>query len=75
MTVSAVNAHFAVTQLVFGQANRGFTLGALQTPVEYKRLLLVANDAANLHTAKRPTVTERINSFQHAGFTAAVSAD
>ncbi len=40
--------------------------------MENKRLLLVANDATNLQTAKRPTMAERIDGFQHAGFATAV---
>jgi len=35
----------------------------------------VANDAANLQTAKRPTMAERIDGFQDAGFAAAVGAN
>ena len=40
--------------------------------MENKRLLLMANDATNLQTAKRPTMAERIDGFQHAGFATAV---
>ena len=75
MAIGAVNAHLAVALLVFGQANGGFPLCALQTPVQNKRILLVANHATNLQTAKRPAVAERIDGFQHAGFAAAVRAN
>jgi hypothetical protein len=43
--------------------------------VQNKGFLLVANHATNLQTAKRPTVAERIDGFQHAGFAAAVRAN
>jgi hypothetical protein len=43
--------------------------------VQNKGFLLVANHAANLQTAKRPAVAERIDGFQHAGFAAAVRAN
>ncbi|MNP45655.1 hypothetical protein D3C76_1395940 [compost metagenome] len=75
MSVGAVDAHLAVTLLVFGQADGGFMILALQTPMQDERLLLVANHAANLQTAKRPTMAERIDGFQHAGFAAAVGAN
>ena len=75
VAVGAVDAHFAVAQLVFRQADGGFALFPLQTSVEDKRLLLMTNDAANLQTAKRPAVAERIDSLQHAGFAATVCAN
>ena len=75
MAVGAVDAHLAVALLVFGQADGGFPLGTLQAPMQHKRILLVANHAANLQTAKRPAMTERIDGFQHAGFAAAVRAN
>ena len=75
MAIGAVDAHLAVALLVFGQADGGFPLCALQTPVQNKRFLLVANHATNLQTAKRPAVAERIDGFQHAGFAAAVRAN
>ena len=50
-------------------------LFALQAAVQDKSLLLVADHPANLQTTKRPAMTERIDSFQHAGFAAAVRAN
>ena len=75
VAVSAVDAHLAVTLFVFGQADGGFPLFALQAAVQDKSLLLVADHPANLQTTKRPAMTERIDSFQHAGFAAAVRAN
>ena len=75
MAIGAVDAHLAVTLLIFGQADGGLSLLSLQTPVQNKRILLVANYATNLQTAKRPAVAERIDGFQHAGFAAAVRAN
>ena len=75
MAVGAVDAHLTVALLVFGQADGSFPLRPLQTPVQDKGFLLVANDATNLQTAKRPTVAERIDGLKHAGFAAAVCAN
>lgn len=74
MTVGAVDAHFAVAELIFGQANGDFARFGLQTPVQDKRLLLMANNATNLQAAKRPTMPEGVDRLQHAGLPAAVSA-
>ncbi len=43
--------------------------------MENKCLLLMANDATNLQTANRPTMAERIDVFQHAGFATAVGTN
>ncbi len=67
MAVGAVDAHLAVALLVFGQANGGFPLSPLQTTVQNKGFLLVADDATNLQTAKRPAVAERVDGLKHAG--------
>ncbi|MNZ66284.1 hypothetical protein D3C78_845040 [compost metagenome] len=75
MAVGAVDAHFAVAQLVFRQANRGFTLAALKPTVQDKSILFVADNATNLQATKRTAVAERVDGFQHAGFAAAVSAN
>ena len=75
MAVSTVDTNLAVALLVFGQTDGRFTLLALQTPVQNKGFLFVANDAANLQTAKRPSVAERVDGLKHAGFTAAVRAN
>ena len=58
VAVGAVDTHLAVALFVFGQADGGFPLFALQTPVQNKRILLVADHATNLQTAKRPAVAE-----------------
>ena len=75
MAVSAVDTNLAVALLIFRQADRYFSLFALQAAVQDKGLLLVTNHAANLQTAKRPAVAERIDSLQHAGFAATVCAN
>ncbi|SVM49211.1 Uncharacterised protein [Klebsiella pneumoniae] len=43
--------------------------------MQNKGLLFVTNHAANLQTAKRPPVAERVDSFKYAGFAAAVGAN
>ena len=43
--------------------------------MQNKRILLVADHSANLQTAKCPAVAKRVDSFQHAGFAAAVRAN
>src|SRR5690606_4962433 len=75
VTVGAIDAHFAVALFVFGQADGGFPLCALQTSMQNKRVLFMANHAAWLQTAKRPAMAERIDGFEHAGFAAAVGAN
>ncbi|STW66840.1 Uncharacterised protein [Klebsiella pneumoniae] len=75
VAVGAVDTHLAVALFVFGQADGGFPLFALQTAMQNKRILLVADHPANLQTAKCPAVAKRVDSFQHAGFAAAVRAN
>ncbi|MNS70562.1 hypothetical protein D3C72_1039070 [compost metagenome] len=75
MAVGAVDTHFAVAQLVFRQANRGFTLAALKSSVQHECVLLVTNNATNLQAAKRTTMAKRVDGFQHAGFAATVRAN
>ncbi|SQC09503.1 Uncharacterised protein [Klebsiella pneumoniae] len=75
VAVGAVDTHLAVALFVFGQADGGFPLFALQTAMQNKRILLVADHSANLQTAKCPAVAKRVDSFQHAGFAAAVRAN
>lgn len=75
MPVGTIDTHLAVALLIFCQADRYFSLFALQATVQDKGLLLVTNHAANLQTTKRPTVAKRVDSFKHAGFAAAVGAN
>jgi len=75
VAIGAVDAHLAVAMLVFGQPDGRLVLFAVQSTMKHERFLLVANNATNLQTAKRPAVAERIDGFQHAGFAAAVRAN
>ena len=75
MPIGTVDTHLAVALLIFRQADRYFSLFSLQATVQNKGLLFVTNHAANLQTAKRPPVAERVDSFKYAGFAAAVGAN
>ena len=75
MPVAAVNAHLAVAGAIFCQADRGFALRAVNAAMQDKRLLFVADNAPRLQTAKSAPVAQGVYRFQHAGFSAAVSAD
>lgn len=73
--VGTIDTHLAVALLIFCQADRYFSLFALQATVQDKGLLLVTNHAGQSANYETPDRGKRVDSFKHAGFAAAVGAN